>query len=143
MTRPASTLIFFTLPLLIPFFAGCSPGRGQVSLLNKTGREIKEGRLKVGSQDFVFSRVKSGDSRQFSFECGECGPCRYQVGITLSDHRQAVETIGFIQRGMDYQDTLEIDGKNLILDSAASPSGNANSLSKGSQSQKLKWILSK
>ena len=142
MTGRPRILIFLFLGLAA-VLGGCSPGKGRVTLRNQTGKTILEGRLRIGTQNFGFDSVKPGAEIPFNFECGECRPCSYQVGLTLENHKQTSETIGFIQRGTDYQDILGIERNTLTLDSVANPSGDGHNFSKGSQSKKLKWILSK
>lgn len=125
------------LPLLLN---GCAKGKGQVAVVNQTGKTIVEGRLILGSQSFDLGGVKAGESRPFSFSSADASGDGYRLTLTLSNHRQTLAEIGSIRGGLDYHDTLSVGKTTLTLDSSQNSAGNKNLFSKGSQTIKLKWF---
>jgi len=120
--------------------AGCGRGKGEVTILNRTGKAIVQGELKIGDQIFPLSKIEPGKSQAVSFQSSHCGSCTYQISLTLSDHRQTIDSIGLVRRGMDYHDTLVVERKSLSLESIQNAPGDTNHFAKGSQTKKLKWI---
>jgi hypothetical protein len=139
---PRAFRIFFSL-VFVCGLSGCARGKGEVTLVNKTGKAVIQGELKIGDQIFPLSRMERGESLCFSFRNPSRGAHAYQISLTLSDRRQMVDSIGSVRRGMDYRDTLVVEKRALTLDSAQNTPGDMNHLSKGSQSKKLKWVLLK
>lgn len=127
--------------LVLPLFlTGCARGKGEVAVVNQTGKTIVEGRLLLGSQTFDLGGVKPGESRSFSFSSADAFHGGYRLGLTLSNQRQTLAEIGSIQSGLDYHDTLTVGKTTLTLDSSQNSAGNKNLFSKGSQTLQLKWF---
>ena len=125
------------LPLVL---IGCARGKGEVTVLNQTGKAFLDGRLVLGSQTFDLGGVKPGESRNFSFSSAEASHRGYRLALTLTDQSQTLVEIGSIQSGSDYHDALTVGKTTLTLDSSQNSAGNRNLFSKGSQTLKLKWF---
>jgi hypothetical protein len=134
-----SRLFLFPLLFLL-WIAGCSRGKGEIAVWNKTGQAVREGRLRVGSQEFSLAGLEAGKSISILFSTGDCGPCAYQLNLTLGDGKGALESIGAVRRGRDYRDSLSIEKQQLSLESAQNPSGKPDSQATGSQVKKIKWF---
>lgn len=129
--------VLAVFPLLL---SGCARGKGEVAVVNQTGKSIVEGRLVLGPQTFDLGGMKAGETRSFSFSSAEASHAGYQLSLTLSNQRQTLAEIGSIQGDLDYHDILTAGKTTLTLDSSQNSTGNKNLFSKGSQSIQLKWF---
>jgi hypothetical protein len=113
-------------------------GNGQVTLENKTGKTILDGRLKIGEQIFPFFQLKVGEKVSFGYKPGfRSSP--YQIVLNLEDQRRGVETIGSVGWGANYNDLMILGKNQVTLEShQGDPAGHY--ISSFSQSKNLKWF---
>ncbi len=112
-------------------------------LVNKTGVTVKEGKFQVGHEVFAIEALEAGGTVRFRFQSSDCDRCEYRVGLTLGDHRTTVQTIGVLRRGIDYDDSLTLEGNRLLLESRQHPSGNDRFSSISTVEKGIQWVCTR
>ena len=87
---------------------------GELTINNKTGKQIKEIEIQICENKFWFWDFSSGSAIKFAYpiDC-ESG---YRIKVTPASGEKFESSVGYVTRGYDFSDSIDILKDSIKLD---------------------------